>query len=214
MSWLFSKSLLSGQVQLRSLPTLCELWELLTQTFHIILCPALWSFTLCGCTLAFSNRLCSTADFSSSFSAYPLPFQCSALHIPAAPASQSSDLCLFHPGRHHALLRFPLPCAAIQKVLPGRKSEWSEDSSHLFPFSWGLSPALLVVQYLQWLFHVVCLIVQFFMARGQVQYQLIVVARSGSLQVLLIFSWFNGCHKCQEKITHKVTQIQTKAVHY
>lgn len=40
---------------------------------------------------SFSNRLCSV-DFSSSFSAYLPPFQCSALQIPAALASQSSDL--------------------------------------------------------------------------------------------------------------------------
>lgn len=56
----------------------------------------------------------SYADFSSSFSAYLSPFQCSALQIPGTSASQSSDLSILNSER--LTLCCSLESASWQKV--------------------------------------------------------------------------------------------------
>ena len=100
-----------------------------------------------------------------------LPLFCSALHNSDTSLAQNSDQCLVSLVK----LLFHLYCSPLchgRKVLPGRKPEKEWGSPRVYAFSQNYSPVLPVAQCLKTVASYICLVLQLFLAGGQVSYQL------------------------------------------
>lgn len=156
------------------------------------------SFTICMCTIALATdsalqiSLALSLHISLLSSALPTDSSCLSLPVFWSLFSTQKDHC--------SLLRFPLPCTAVQKVLPGRKGD------HLFPFS-EIFLLCHLSNICKQLFYIVFLVFSLFMARGQIQYQLICGQEwmsPTSINFVILFLVLMG-HKWVEKITYRDT---------